>query len=60
MIPSPTSELRPAPPSLARTDTGDGPQDGTNIFAALLTALSAPERYRLIQHNGEIYIEPIS
>jgi hypothetical protein len=59
MILSPASERPPAPPSRPRAgSTAHRDAVACDALSALLEALNAPDRYRLIQHHGEIFIEP--
>jgi hypothetical protein len=60
MIPSPAVELLPPRQPLPRAGSTTDPDGGANVFAALLEALNTPERYRLVQRDGEIFIEPAS
>jgi hypothetical protein len=59
MTPILTHELSPAPivdrPARATGRAGEE----VDVIGALLEALNAPGRYRLIERGGELYIEPV-
>lgn len=55
MIPSLLTDLRP------QTQTAAPAADGEiDVVGALLEALASPDRYRLIQRDGELFIEPVA
>lgn len=57
MIPSLLTDLRPQAQTAEHAD--HAPDGDTDVFGALLEALAAPDRYRLIQRDGELFIEPV-
>jgi len=58
MIPSLTTDPCPALLSPARPGFTTDQDGGSNVLGALLEALNSPERHRLIQRDGELFIEP--
>ena len=57
MTPSLAPEFSTVPISNHRTTSNTEAEGEANIIGALLEALNAPGRYRLIERGGELYIE---
>ncbi len=58
MTPILTHELSPAPVGNRPTRSVGHAGEEVNVIGALLEALNAPGRYRLVERGGELYIEP--
>ena len=59
MTPILTPQLATAPVRNLRAPSSIDAGLDNDIIAALLEALNAPERYRLSERCGELYIEPV-